>query len=136
MLMRIALYARVSSEQQVQASTIDSQIASILERIKTDDLTVLKDFQFIDDGYTGSTLMRPGLERLRDAAASHLIDRIYIHSPDRLARKYAYQYLLIEEFNRLGIELIFLNNKLGSNPESDLLLGEFLSAPPKYIVIN
>jgi site-specific DNA recombinase len=119
---RIALYARVSSEQQAQASTINSQIAAIEERIKADGYALLPEFQFLDDGYTGSNLMRPGLERLRDAAANHLLEKIYVHSPDRLARKYAYQYLLIEEFSRLGIEIVFLNNQLGHNPESDLLL--------------
>jgi len=122
MLIQVALYARVSSEHQAQANTIESQITSLQEKIKADGLTVLKEHQFLDDGYSGSTLMRPGLERLRDAAANHLLHRIYIHSPDRLARKYAYQFLLIEEFNRLGIEVIFLNNQFGSNPESDLLL--------------
>lgn len=122
MTITVALYARVSSEQQVQSNTIDSQVLAIQERIKSDGYTLLKEYQFIDDGYSGSTLMRPGLEALRDAVANNLLDRIYVHSPDRLARKYAYQYLLIEEFNRLGVNIIFLNNPLGNNPESDLLL--------------
>ena len=86
MTIRIALYARVSSERQVQASTIDSQIADIQERIKVDGYTLLKDLTFIDDGFSDSTLIRPGLEQLRDAAANYLFDRIYVHSPDRLAR--------------------------------------------------
>jgi len=118
----VALYARVSSEQQAQAGTIDSQIHALQEKIKADGHKLIKEYQFIDDGYSGSTLFRPELERLRDIASNRLLDKLYVHAPDRLARKYAYQYLLIEEFNRLGIEIIFLTNQRGNNPESELLL--------------
>jgi len=118
----VAFYARVSSEQQAQAGTIDSQVHALQERIKADGYKLIKEYQFIDDGYSGSTLFRPELERLRDIANNRLLDKLYVHSPDRLARKYAYQYLLIEEFNRLGIEVIFLTNQRGNNPESELLL--------------
>lgn len=122
MTMRVAFYARVSSEQQTQAGTIDSQIIALQERIKLDGHSLLKEFQFIDDGYSGSTLSRPELERLRDTIASQLLDKLYVHAPDRLARKYAYQYLLIEEFNRYNVDIIFLNNQPGNDPESELLL--------------
>lgn len=118
----VALYARVSSERQTQTNTIDSQIIALKDKINSEGQTLLKEFEFIDDGYSGSTLLRPALERLRDMAADHLFDKLYVHSPDRLARKYAYQYLLMEELRQLNIEIIFLNNQLGNNPESDLLL--------------
>lgn len=62
---------------------------------------------FIDDGYRGATLIRPALERLRDVVAMSVIDRLYVHSPDRLARKYAYQVLLVDEFQRAGVDVIF-----------------------------
>src|SRR5215510_14362500 len=78
--------------------------------------------QFLDDGYSGATLVRPALERLRDVVAAGSVDRLYIHSPDRLARKYAYQVLLVDEFRRAGVEVIFLNRALGQSPEDDLLL--------------
>ncbi|MGC1954584.1 MAG: recombinase family protein, partial [Gammaproteobacteria bacterium] len=74
------------------------------------------------EGYSGSTLVRPGLERLRDLVAAGGVDRLYIHSPDRLARKYAYQVLLVDEFQRAGVEVVFLNRALGTSPEDDLLL--------------
>src|SRR5207248_1825449 len=76
----------------------------------------------IDEGYSGATLVRPALERLRDVIAARAVDRLYIHSPDRLARKYAYQVLLVDEFRRAGVEVIFLNRALGQSPEDDLLL--------------
>ena len=77
---------------------------------------------FIDEGYSGATLLRPALERLRDLAAAGGVDRVYVHSPDRLARRYAYQVLLIDELRRAGVEIVFLNRAIGLSPEDDLLL--------------
>ena len=96
-----ALYARVSSEQQAEAHTIASQVAALRERATTDELVIAASLEFLDDGYSGATLVRPALERLRDAAAAGGIDRLYVHSPDRLARKYAYQVLLTDGVSRL-----------------------------------
>jgi site-specific DNA recombinase len=120
--MNIAMYARVSSEHQAEARTIDSQIAALLERIAGDGYLLADEMRFIDDGYSGATLIRPGLERLRDVVVAGAIDRVYVHSPDRLARKYAYQVLLIDEFERNGVEVAFVNRELGSSPEDQLLL--------------
>ena len=117
-----AIYARVSSEQQAEANTIASQVAALQARVATDGLPLLNDHHFLDEGYSGATLIRPALERLRDAAALGQITRLYVHSPDRLARKYAYQVLLIDELVRAGVEVIFLNRELGRSPEDDLLL--------------
>ena len=118
-----ALYARVSSEKQAQENTIASQIAALKNRIIDDGFSLLEEHQFIDNGYSGSNLVRPALEKLRDQVAFGIIDKIYIHSPDRLSRKYAYQMILIEEFERNGVEVIFLNfQKSNDNPESQLLL--------------
>jgi len=118
----VAMYARVSSDQQTQAQTIDSQVAALRARVTADDCVLLPECEFIDEGYSGATLVRPGLERLRDLGASGGIERLYVHSPDRLARKYAYQVLLIDEFQRMGIEVVFLNRELSQSPEDELLL--------------
>jgi len=120
--LRTALYARVSSEQQAGDSTIASQLAALEARVSQDGLTVLPDHRFADDGYSGATLVRPALERLRDLAASGALDRVYVHSPDRLARRYAYQVLLVDELRRAGVEIVFLNRQIGVSPEDDLLL--------------
>jgi site-specific DNA recombinase len=117
-----ALYARVSSAHQAEAHTVASQVRALRERIAADGLAVPEALQCIDEGYSGATLVRPALERLRDLAAAGAVDRLYIHSPDRLARKYAYQVLLVDEFQRVGVEVIFLNRELGQSPEDDLLL--------------
>jgi site-specific DNA recombinase len=119
---RVAIYARVSSDQQAQAGTIASQLAELRERLAKEKIRLEQELSFIDDGYTGATFIRPGLERLRDTAAAGAIDRVYVHSPDRLARKYAYQVLLVDELERCGVEVIFLNHQLGQSPEDDLLL--------------
>jgi site-specific DNA recombinase len=120
--MQVAIYARVSSEQQAETHTIASQVAALRERVATDGLTVSEAMQFLDEGYSGATLVRSALERLRDVAAAGSVDRLYVHSPDRLARKYAYQVLLVDELRRAGVEVVFLNRALGQSPEDDLLL--------------
>lgn len=117
-----AFYARVSGEQQADAQTIQSQIVALRERVVSDEILVPPNREFIDDGYSGATLVRPALERLRDLAAAGAIQRIYVHSPDRLARSYAYQVVLLDEWRRYGIEVIFLNKAIGQSPEDDLLL--------------
>jgi site-specific DNA recombinase len=120
--LQVAIYARVSSEQQATANTIESQLAALQQRVKADKFSLGTEFQFVDEGYSGATLVRPALERLRDLAADGGLDRLYVHSPDRLARKYAYQVLLVDELQRAGVEVIFLNRELGRSPEDDLLL--------------
>jgi site-specific DNA recombinase len=119
---RAAIYARVSSEQQVQRSTISSQVEALRARLHADGLSLEEDLCFLDDGYSGGTLIRPGLERLRDVAWAGGFTRLYVHSPDRLARKYAWQVLLVEELQRGGIDIVFLNRTIGVSPEEDLLL--------------
>jgi site-specific DNA recombinase len=119
---RVAIYARVSSEQQAQEATIESQVYDLKARIASDGYQLEEEFCFLEDGFTGATLVRPALEQLRDAAYHGGIDRLYVHSPDRLARKYAWQVLLLEEFTHAGVEVVFLNREIGKSPEEDLLL--------------
>jgi site-specific DNA recombinase len=119
---QVALYARVSSEQQAEAKTIDSQLAELRARITEDGFELAGVLEFVDDGYSGAILARPGLERLRDVVAEGDIQRLYVHSPDRLARNYAHQVLLVEELNHQGVEVIFLNRAFGDSAEDQLLL--------------
>jgi site-specific DNA recombinase len=120
--LRVALYARVSSQQQADAHTIASQVEALKARIRSDGYRLEDELCFLDDGYSGSSLFRPALERLRDQAAACSFDRLYVHSPDRLARAYAYQVLLVDELQRHGIEFVFLNRDIGQSPEDHLLL--------------
>ena len=118
----VAAYARVSSDRQAKSGTIESQIAALRERIAADGQELVDEMIFIDEGVTGATLIRPQLERLRDHAALGLIERLYVLSPDRLSRRYAYQVLLIEELSACGVEIVFLNHAIGTTPEEELLL--------------
>jgi predicted site-specific integrase-resolvase len=120
--LQAAIYARVSSERQAETQTVASQVAALCERVAADGLALPEAMQFIDEGYSGAVLVRPALERLRDCIAAGAVDRLYVHSPDRLARKYAYQVFLVDEFQRAGVEVLFLSRALGRNPEDDLLL--------------
>ncbi|MGB2687381.1 MAG: recombinase family protein, partial [Desulfobacterales bacterium] len=117
-----AIYARVSSDRQKEERTIGSQLAALSEFARNGALTVPEQWIFQDEGYSGASLIRPGLERLRDLACEGTLGAILIYSPDRLSRKYAYQVLLVEEFARQGIEIIFIRSPKASTPEEHLLL--------------
>jgi len=119
--MRAALYARVSSDLQEEEKTIQSQLEALKEYAMQHDYTLVQ--EFIDDGYSGATLARPGLDRLRDALESGDFDLLLIHSPDRLARKAIYQGILLEEFQNHGIRVEFLNFQVDDSPEGQMLLG-------------
>src|ERR1035438_7504536 len=117
-----AIYARVSSEQQREANTIASQTASLIEFAKNHDLEVPQEWVFEDEGYSGATLERPGLERVRDLAAEGQIQVVLAYAPDRLSRKYAYQILLIEELARHGVDTLFVTAPQGASAEDQLLV--------------
>jgi site-specific DNA recombinase len=117
-----AIYARVSSEQQREAHTIASQTAMLIEFAKGHNLEVPKEWVFEDEGYSGATLERPGLERVRDLAAEGQIQVVLAYAPDRLSRKYAYQILLMEELARNGVETVFVKAPQGSSAEDQLLV--------------
>ncbi|EAR21037.1 recombinase family protein [Nitrococcus mobilis] len=117
-----AIYARVSSDQQKGANTIASQTAALIEFAREQGFTVPDEWIIEDEGFSGASLLRPGLERLRDLAAEGQIQAVLIHSPDRLSRKYAYQVLLTEEFARHGVEAIFIKAPHSATPEDQLML--------------
>ena len=117
-----AIYARVSSDRQKQEQTIASQRAALLEYAEAQGYTVPSQWIFQDEGYSGSVLVRPSLERLRDLACEGSIEAILVHSPDRLSRKYAYQVVLMEEFARQGVEVVFIQSPPVTTPEQQLLV--------------
>ena len=117
-----ALYARVSSERQKEDKTIASQTLSLREYAQAHSYTVPEGWIFEDEGYSGATLARPGLERLRDLVAEGQVQTVLVYGPDRLSRKYAYQMLLLEEFSRQGVETVFLLGISAQTPEERLLV--------------
>ena len=117
-----ALYARVSSDRQKENHTISSQVAALVEYADNHGYLVPPEWRFQDESYSGATLLRPGLEALRDLAAAGHIQAALVFSPDRLSRKYAYQVLLTEELSRCGVEVVFLKAPSGQTPEDQLLV--------------
>jgi DNA invertase Pin-like site-specific DNA recombinase len=80
--LRVAIYARVSSDQQAERHTIDSQVNDLMARAAADGREVGAELRFIDEGYSGASLVRPALERLRDTVAWSAVDVVYVHAPD------------------------------------------------------
>ena len=84
--MRAALYARVSTQRQAQAQTVEQQIERLAGHARQQGWDVPLDRIFRDDGFSGASLRRPGLDHLRDRAAARCLDLVVITAPDRLAR--------------------------------------------------
>ncbi len=119
--MKVALYARVSTERQQERGTISSQLDALRAAADADGHEVVE--EFIDDGYSGSRLDRPALDRLRDAAEAGVLDGVICLAADRLARVYAYQVLIIEELARFGVSVRFLEGPAHSeDPQATLLV--------------
>ena len=120
-----AICARVSSDRQKEEHTIASQTEALRAFALQQGFSVPDEWVFEDEGYSGATLIRPGLEKVRDLAAEGQIDAVLVHSPDRLSRKYAYQVLLMEEFARNDVETLFIKAPQIATPEDQLLLQFF-----------
>ena len=120
--MRVALYARVSTQRQAQADGVIQQLDRLQTHALAQGWTVAEDDIFRDDGHSGASLKRPGLERLRDRVALRALDRVLITAPDRLARHYVHQVLLLEEFTATGCQVEFLDRPMSQDPHDQLLL--------------
>ena len=119
--MKVALYARVSSEGQAARGTIDSQVEALRAAIAKEDHEVVA--EYIDDGYSGARLDRPGLDALRDAAEAGKIEAVFCLTPDRLARSFAYQTLVLDELARFGVAVRFLDAPpIDNDPQARLLV--------------
>ena len=127
-----AIYARVSSDRQRREQTIQSQTVALRELAAERGLLVVEDLVFEDEGVSGATLRRAGLERLRDLAVEGRFEVILCHAPDRLARRYAYQVLLLEEFQRAGVEVVFAKEPERSGTPEDELLRQFQGMIAEY----
>ena len=118
--MRVGIYARVSTDTQQGRATIGSQLQTLRDRIAAEGDELIE--EFTDDGYSGARLDRPGLDRLRDAAETGAIDAVWCLSPDRLARSYAYQILILDEFARYQVPVRFADAPPLDDPQGRLLV--------------
>jgi len=120
--MRAAIYARVSTGRQERDQTIDGQLTALRQWATEQGYELRPEHVFTDEGYSGARLDRPGLDRLRDAAREGELDVLAVYSPDRLARKYAYQVLLLEELRKAGCAVAFVQRPVTDDPHDQLLL--------------
>ena len=121
-MLRAALYARVSTEMQEKEETIGSQLAAVVRHAEHQGFHTTTALTYTDEGYSGSYLDRPALDELRDHAREGRFDVVVVLCPDRLARKYAYQVLLMEELTRMGVEVHFCERPITDSPDDQLLL--------------
>jgi site-specific DNA recombinase len=120
--MDVAVYARVSTTRQAQAQTIEQQLDRLRAAVADRGWTLDEQHVYRDDGYSGAKLGRPGLDCLRDQAALAEVDLVLVTAPDRLARNYVHQVLLIEELGRHGCRVEFLDRPMSQDPHDQLLL--------------
>ena len=120
--MKTAIYARVSTNRQTQSQTIEQQLERLERHLELQGERLLTENIFRDDGYSGACLNRPGLDRLRDRVKSGMLDRVLLTSPDRLARNYVHQMVLLEEWERGGCKVEFLDRPMSQDPHDHLLL--------------
>jgi len=122
MSQRVAIYARVSTARQELEQTIESQIEALRQYVDDQGWTLEERHIYLDDGYSGARLARPGLDALRDAAAEGQFDLVLAYHPDRLARDCVWQQVVQAELERCGCQLQFLQRPISDKPEDRLLL--------------
>jgi site-specific DNA recombinase len=120
--MRVAIYARVSTTRQAQAQTIEQQLDRLRAAVAEHGWRLDDQHIYRDDGYSGASLGRPGLDRLRDHAALAELDLVVVSAPDRLARNYVHQVLLLDELAGHGCQVEFLDRPMSQDPHDQLLL--------------
>src|SRR5215213_4061092 len=120
--MTAAVYARVSTQRQAQAQTIEQQLERLRAHLRDRGVELASGGIFRDDGDSGATLNRPGLDRLRDAVRAGEVNRVLVTDPDRLARSYVQLMVLLEELERAGCEVAFLDRPMSREPQDQLLL--------------
>src|SRR5215217_158157 len=120
--MRVALYVRVSTDRQQQAQTIEQQVAQLQSYVAArEGWTVAAEHIFRDDGHSGAKLDRPGLDALRDHAARAAFDVVLVAAPDRLARNFVHQMVVLEELQRRGVPVVFIDRPLTDDPHEQLV---------------
>jgi site-specific DNA recombinase len=119
-MVRVGIYARVSTDAQEARGTIGSQLEALRARVAADGLELVD--EYVDDGVSGARLDRPGLDALRDAAEAGLIEELWCLTPDRLSRSYAYQVLITDELARHGVSIRYLDAPdVATDPQARLL---------------
>ena len=117
----IAIYARVSTARQEEEQTVKTQLAAVKDLANQRQYVIVT--EYIDDGWSGDILARPALDRLREDARRKIWDAVLMYDPDRLARRYSYQALLMDELRDLGIDVLFVTTPSPTTGEEKILHG-------------
>ena len=117
----IAVYARVSTARQEEEKTIETQLSAVREHARENGYTIVK--EYIDDGWSGDLLVRPQLDQLRQDAKDKIWQAVLAYDHDRLARRYSYQELVMDELREAGIEVLFVTTPVPRNGEERILQG-------------
>jgi site-specific DNA recombinase len=120
--MRVAIYARVSTQRQAQTQTIEQQLERLVGYVGQQGWELPDQNIFRDDGHSGASLNRPGLDSLRDRITNREIDCLVMTTPDRLARNYVHQMVLLEEWGKYGCRVEFLDRPISQDPHDQLVL--------------
>jgi len=124
--LRLAIYARVSTEEQREGQTIDSQVAELERCAREKGWPVTEIYK--DEGWSGGVMERPDLDRLRDAAQKGVFDAVLINDVDRLARDVAHLGVIKRDLEKHGIKVIFRKLPSDASPTNNLMvniLGSF-----------
>jgi site-specific DNA recombinase len=129
---KAAIYMRVSTAHQEEEQTIDNQKMEILERVEKDpDVTLITDYEYKDDGWSGAIIERPGLDRMRSDAREGKFDVLYVYDRGRLSRKFVHQEIILEELRECGIDCISLHDINGKTTE-EVLMGSVMGIFHEY----
>lgn len=117
----VAVYARVSTSNQENEGTIETQLSAVREYAEEHGLFIVK--EYLDQGWSGATLARPELDQLRVDAKKGLWEAVLIYDPDRLARKFSYQELISDELREAGLDILYVTTSTPENSEDRILFG-------------
>lgn len=118
--LRVALYARVSTDEQREGQTIDSQIAELNRFAESQGYQVVAIHK--DDGWSGTLLARPALDQLRDEASKGAFDAVLVNDVDRLARDVSHLGVVRRDLERAKVRLIFRKIPGENSPTQNLLI--------------
>ncbi|MCF8275582.1 MAG: recombinase family protein [Flavobacteriales bacterium] len=117
----VAVYGRVSTSTQENEGTIETQLLAVREHAEKHGYSIVR--EYLDEGWSGDTLVRPNLDQLRMDAKKKLWEAVLIFDPDRLARRFSYQELVSDELREAGIEVMFVTTPTPTNSEDRILFG-------------
>ncbi len=117
----IAVYGRVSTSHQENEGTIETQLLAVREFAQKNNCNIVK--EYLDDGWSGDSIIRPGLDQLRMDVKRKIWEAVLMYDPDRLARRYSYQELVMDELREAGVEMIFVTVPSPKNSEDKILYG-------------